>query len=71
MSLSQLRVQPRESAQVVFGPARRLAALPMQITDGSLTVAGTFVGKVGDQRAKKINKIGSVFALPKKQSEVD
>jgi hypothetical protein len=43
----------------------------MQITDGSLTVAGTFVGKVGDQRAKKINKIGSVFALPKKQSEVD
>jgi rieske iron-sulfur protein len=30
---------PRESAQVVFGPApRRLAALPKQITDGSLTI---------------------------------
>jgi hypothetical protein len=52
MSLSQLRVQPRESAQVVFGLPRRLAALPKQITDGSVTIAGTFVGKVGDQRAK-------------------
>jgi len=42
---------PRESAQVVFGPApRRLAALPMQITDGSLTVAAAFVGKVGAQQ---------------------
>jgi rieske iron-sulfur protein len=39
---------PRESAQVVFGPApRRLAALPLSIADGSLTVAGAFVGKVG------------------------
>jgi rieske iron-sulfur protein len=39
---------PRESAQVVFGPApRRLAALPLAIADGSLTVAATFVGKVG------------------------
>ena len=39
---------PRESAQVVFGPApRRLAALPLVIVDGSLTVAATFVGKVG------------------------
>jgi rieske iron-sulfur protein len=39
---------PRESAQVVFGPApRRLAALPLAIADGSLTVATTFVGKVG------------------------
>src|SRR5216683_7626064 len=36
---------PRESAQVVFGPApRRWAALPKQITDGCLTIAGTFVG---------------------------
>ncbi|WP_050423379.1 ubiquinol-cytochrome c reductase iron-sulfur subunit [Bradyrhizobium tropiciagri] len=43
---------PRESAQVVFGPApRRLAALPLAIIDGSLTVAGTFVGKVGGQQA--------------------
>jgi Rieske Fe-S protein len=39
---------PRESAQVVFGPApRRLAALPLEIADGSLTVAAAFVGKVG------------------------
>ena len=39
---------PRQSAQVVFGPApRRLAALPIATADGSLIVAGTFVGKVG------------------------
>ncbi len=42
---------PRHSAQVVFGPApRRLAALPLAIVDGSLVVAGTFVGKVGAQQ---------------------
>jgi len=42
---------PRESAQVVFGPApRRLAALAVQITDGSLTVAAGFVGKLGAQQ---------------------
>jgi rieske iron-sulfur protein len=42
---------PRENAQVVFGPApRRLAALPIQIADGSLTVAGGFVGKLGGQQ---------------------
>jgi Rieske Fe-S protein len=42
---------PREAAQVVFGPApRRLAALPLAIEDGSLTVAATFVGKVGAQQ---------------------
>jgi rieske iron-sulfur protein len=36
---------PRESAQVVFGPApRRLAALPLEMTDGSLTVAAPFIG---------------------------
>ena len=41
---------PRKSAQVVFGPApRRLAALPLAISDGSLTVAASFVGKVGAQ----------------------
>ena len=41
---------PRHSAQVVFGPApRRLAALPLATADGSLTVAATFVGKVGQQ----------------------
>ena len=43
---------PRHGADVVFGPApRRLAALPLAITEGSLTVAGTFVGKVGAQQA--------------------
>ena len=42
---------PRESAKVVFGPApRRLAALPLEITDGSLTVAAPFIGKVGAQQ---------------------
>ncbi len=42
---------PRQSAQVVFGPApRRLAALPLSIVDGSLTVAATFIGKVGAQQ---------------------
>ena len=36
----------------VFGPApRRLAALPLVIADGSLTVAAPFVGKVGAQQA--------------------
>jgi rieske iron-sulfur protein len=39
---------PRHNAQVVFGPApRRLPALPVAITEGTLTVAGSFVGKVG------------------------
>ncbi|MEY9178630.1 rieske iron-sulfur protein [Bradyrhizobium sp. USDA 326] len=39
---------PRAGAQVVFGPApRRLAALPLTLADGSLRVAGNFVGKVG------------------------
>jgi rieske iron-sulfur protein len=39
---------PRQGAQVVFGPApRRLAALPLSLSDGSLTVAGPFIGKVG------------------------
>ena len=43
---------PRQSAQVVFGPAqRRLAALPLTTADGSLTVTATFVGKVGAQQA--------------------
>jgi len=39
---------PRESAKVLFGPApRRLAALPLAIAGDALTVAATFVGKVG------------------------
>jgi len=41
---------PRAGAQVVFGPApRRLAALPLALADGSLSVAGGFIGKVGGQ----------------------
>lgn len=41
---------PRQSAQVVFGPApRRLASLPLMSTNDSLMVAATFVGKVGQQ----------------------
>jgi rieske iron-sulfur protein len=41
---------PRQGAQVVFGPApRRLAALALATSDGSLAVAATFVGKVGAQ----------------------
>ena len=44
---------PREGAQVVFGPApRRLPALPLAIADGSLTIAATFVGKVGAQQPR-------------------
>jgi rieske iron-sulfur protein len=43
---------PRKSAEVVFGPApRRLAALPLIIVDGSLTVAAPFIGKVGAQQS--------------------
>lgn len=42
---------PRKGAQVVFGPApRRLAALPLAITEGSLIIAGAFVGKPGVQQ---------------------
>jgi Rieske Fe-S protein len=42
---------PRQGAEVVFGPApRRLAALPLALSDGSLTVAGNFIGKVGGQQ---------------------
>jgi Rieske Fe-S protein len=43
---------PRQGAEVVFGPApRRLAALPLAIAGGSLTVAASFIGKVGVQQA--------------------
>ncbi|WP_213771712.1 ubiquinol-cytochrome c reductase iron-sulfur subunit [Bradyrhizobium sp. dw_78] len=43
---------PRNAAEVVFGPApRRLAALPLAIADGSLIVAATFIGKVGAQQS--------------------
>jgi rieske iron-sulfur protein len=39
---------PRNSGDVVFGPAPRpLPALPLKIADGALTAAGTFIGRVG------------------------
>lgn len=39
---------PRHGAEVVSGPApRQLAALPVQIAAGVLTVSGGFVGKLG------------------------
>ena len=42
---------PRDGAQVVFGPApRRLAALALSIVDGALKVAAPFVGKLGGQQ---------------------
>lgn len=44
---------PRQSAQVVFGPApRRLPALPLAADDGPLTVAAPFIGKVGAQQRR-------------------
>ena len=44
---------PRQSAQVIFGPApRRLPALPLAMDDGTLTVAAAFIGKVGAQTGK-------------------
>jgi rieske iron-sulfur protein len=43
---------PREGAQVVFGPApRRLAGLPLAISGDSLAVAAPFIGKVGAQQS--------------------
>ncbi|VIO68854.1 Cytochrome bc1 complex Rieske iron-sulfur subunit [Bradyrhizobium ivorense] len=42
---------PRQNAQVVFGPApRRIAALPLSVADGAISVAAPFVGKVGAQQ---------------------
>jgi rieske iron-sulfur protein len=44
---------PRASAQVVFGPApRRLAALPLAMSDDLLVVAAPFAGKVGAQQSR-------------------
>jgi rieske iron-sulfur protein len=41
---------PRQGAQVVFGPApRRLAPLPLATANDRLTVVASFVGKVGQQ----------------------
>jgi rieske iron-sulfur protein len=42
---------PRRTASVVFGPAsRHLAALPVKIVDGALTVASKFIGSVVPQQ---------------------
>ena len=42
------RFDPRNSGRVVAGPApRRLAALPLKLADGVLTVGGGFTGPVG------------------------
>jgi Rieske Fe-S protein len=39
---------PRNGADVVFGPAPRpLPALPLKIADDTLVAAGTFLGRVG------------------------
>ena len=39
---------PKDQAHIVGGPAPRpLAALPLQIADGKVTVAGPFSGRVG------------------------
>jgi rieske iron-sulfur protein len=41
----QSEFDPRHGAAVVFGPApRHLAALPVEIVSGTLTVAGKFIG---------------------------
>lgn len=42
---------PRNAAQVVGGPApRRLAMLPVTLEDGTVVVAGEFVGSIGIQK---------------------
>ena len=39
---------PRQNAQVVFGPApRRLPAPPIKVEDGDVVARGTFLGRVG------------------------
>jgi Rieske Fe-S protein len=44
------KFDPRDGARVVEGPApKRLAALPLKLLDGVVTVAGGFAGKVGAQ----------------------
>jgi rieske iron-sulfur protein len=47
----QSRYDLRQGAKVVSGPApRSLPALPLNITDGVLDVAGPFTGRVGGER---------------------
>lgn len=44
----QSEYDPRRNGQVVAGPAPRpLAALPLTIAEGTLQVAGSFIGRVG------------------------
>jgi Rieske Fe-S protein len=44
------KFDPRDGARVVEGPApKRLAALPLKLVDGVVTVAGSFAGRVGPQ----------------------
>jgi rieske iron-sulfur protein len=44
------KFDPRDNGRVVGGPApKRLAALPLKLVDGVLTVAGGFTGPVGFQ----------------------
>jgi rieske iron-sulfur protein len=44
------KYDPRDNGRVVHGPApKRLAALPLKLVDGTLTVAGGFTGPVGFQ----------------------
>jgi Rieske Fe-S protein len=43
---------PKAGARVIGGPSpRNLAALPLRITDGKLTVARPFVGRLGIQQS--------------------
>jgi len=42
---------PKDGARVIGGPApRRLATLPLQVVDGVVMAAGSFVGRVGFQQ---------------------
>lgn len=44
------KYDPRDNGRVVSGPSpKRLAALPLKMVDGALTVAGGFTGPVGFQ----------------------
>jgi rieske iron-sulfur protein len=44
------KYDPRDNGRVVGGPSpKRLAALPLKMVDGALTVAGGFTGPVGFQ----------------------
>ena len=45
---------PKNQGRVVGGPAPKpLAALPLEVVDGALTVKGPFIGKIGFKKKKK------------------